>query len=456
MMARSRERPASLLLAVLLLSSCAWLACGGETEGEIAELPDASLDELEGLDGLDDPDGATKTLKRHGRYRKRHATAELAAEVDAAEIEQLAAIGYLDGTKAAHSQQGVTRHDPARSAGGFNLYVSADAPKALLMDMQGRTVHHWALPASKIWRGPKLDRKGAHYFRRAYLLEDGGLLVIFEGLGIAKIDVDSKVLWATPAEGKEGPVGHHDVEVQPNGDLLALTRTPRIIPWLNPKKLILDDFITLYSGDGEKKFEISLAEAFGRSDYRKVLLGNKRKKGDIFHSNSIHMLDGSVAHVNPSFDPGNVLISIRHLNMLAVLDPGQRKIVWASRGTFKLQHDAAVLANGNILLFDNGAKNTQDSRAVELDPATLETRWEYRGTEQDPLWSKTCGTVQRLPDGNTLIVESDNGRAIEITPDGEIIWEWLSPHRAGNDPDLVATLFDLIRLPPETYPFVSR
>lgn len=432
-------------LLVLLLASCAWLACG-EAGQEAAEPEQPRVWAWDAFDPDEELGDGT------GRFRKRRSEAPELSEAQQAEIEQLAAIGYLEGTKAAHAQEGVTRYDPERSAGGVNLYVSAHAPEALLMDMEGRILHRWVRPSADIWPGHKQLRMGARYFRRAYLVEDDALIVIYEGLGVAKLDVDSNVLWAAPPEGDDGPVAHHDLEVQPNGDLLTLTRAPRIIPWLNPRENILDDFVTLYGPDGEEKLRTSLAEAFRRSDFKNELLRNKQKRGDIFHSNSIHMLDGSVAHVNPHFDPGNVLISIRHLNMLAVLDLKQQKIVWASRGPYKVQHDAEVLPTGNIFLFDNGALKSENSRALELDPKTLEVRWQYRGTEQDPLWSKTCGTVQRLPGGNTLLVESDNGRAIEVTPEGEIVWEWLSPHRPSDEPDLVATLFDLTRLPPNSWP----
>jgi hypothetical protein len=32
-----------------------------------------------------------------------------------------------------------------------------------------------------------------------------------------------------------------------------------------------------------------------------------------------------------------------------------------------------------------------------------------------------------LPNGNTLITESDRGRVFEITPSGEIVWEFFIP-----------------------------
>jgi hypothetical protein len=86
---------------------------------------------------------------------------------------------------------------------------------------------------------------------------------------------------------------------------------------------------------------------------------------------------------------------------------------------------------------------------IEFDAQTRGTLWEYSGERDGPFRSRSCGSVQRLPNGNTLIVESDNGRAFELTPDKRIVWEFVSPHRAGERGEYVATLFDLVRLPPD-------
>ena len=56
-----------------------------------------------------------------------------------------------------------------------------------------------------------------------------------------------------------------------------------------------------------------------------------------------------------------------------------------------------------------------------------------------------------LSNGNTLIVESDAGRAFEVDRGGEIVWEYYNPHRAGPHGELIATLFDVVRLP-EDFP----
>jgi outer membrane protein assembly factor BamB len=86
---------------------------------------------------------------------------------------------------------------------------------------------------------------------------------------------------------------------------------------------------------------------------------------------------------------------------------------------------------------------------IELDPSTGTTRWAYRGSAAAPFFSQSCGTAQRLSNGNTLVTESDNGRAFEIDADGEIVWEFYNPEQAGERLQFIATLFEVVRLPPD-------
>jgi hypothetical protein len=37
-------------------------------------------------------------------------------------------------------------------------------------------------------------------------------------------------------------------------------------------------------------------------------------------------------------------------------------------------------------------------------------------------------SAQRLPNGNTLITEGADGRIFELTPEHEIVWEYMSPY----------------------------
>ena len=43
-------------------------------------------------------------------------------------------------------------------------------------------------------------------------------------------------------------------------------------------------------------------------------------------------------------------------------------------------------------------------------------------------FSPHMGGAQRLPGGNTLISEGNKGFVFEVTPDGDIVPEFISPH----------------------------
>ncbi len=122
-------------------------------------------------------------------------------------------------------------------------------------------------------------------------------------------------------------------------------------------------------------------------------------------------------------------------------------------GMFRSQHDPQLLPNGSILLFDNqgNGKVTQESysaysRVIEFDPVSQRILWSYEANPPRDLDSNIWGTVQRLPNGNTLITEGVRGRAIEVTRAKEIVWEYISPHRSGSLLELVAGLLDLERI----------
>jgi hypothetical protein len=145
-------------------------------------------------------------------------------------------------------------------------------------------------------------------------------------------------------------------------------------------------------------------------------------------------------------------VSFLRLDAIAVVDMETEEIAWALSGLWHEQHQPTVLHNGHMLVFDNEFDNRfgeRVSRVLEIDPFTQEIFWTYEGGPGRPFYTPTCGSNQRLPNGNTLITESDAGRAFEVTKDGTIVWEYLSPYRAGEEGELIATLFEVVRLPPD-------
>ena len=366
------------------------------------------------------------------------------------ELENLEAIGYAAGTELApeSSEAGpVTVHRAALAHAGLNLVVSGHAPEAYLIDMAGEVLHTWTYRMTERWPdGRKPPRPDQDYWRRAAALPDGSLLAIYEGLGLVKLDRDSNLVWAYPG------FAHHDLEVADDGRIFVLTREARMLPRLDETTPALDDHITILDPDGAVLRSVSLYDSFEGSAFDAVLDGTF-PEWDPFHTNTIERV--------PPGAPGSevlgtgFLVSIREIDLLAVVDVDQTSVAWTARGPWSRQHQPALLSSGHLLLFDNQGLGDR-SRVLELSLPDLEVVWSYEEAGDDAFYSRTCGSSQRLENGNTLIVESNRGRAFEVTPSGEIVWEFRSPHRTGEDDRLVATLFDLVRLPRSDAPWLAR
>jgi Arylsulfotransferase (ASST) len=359
-------------------------------------------------------------------------------------VGALMQIPYLSGYNPAAGEKGVTVYDASRAFPGWNLCVSAHAPEARLMDMRGVERHRWAFDAKRAW--PNLDadpenRGYEKFWRRALLLPGGDLLVVWEYIGIARIDSGSHLKWAS----LNG--AHHDVSVDRAGLIYVLTREKKIVPELNRDDSVIEDFVTILSPDGRLVKRISLLRSFEHSDYAPDLVPMK-SEGDLLHANTVQVLDGSLAAASPHFREGNILVSIHALGIVAILDPAQETIVWALSGQWRAQHRPQLLSTGRILMFDNfGSMRVGQSRALEVDAFTQQIVWRYGEAQGEGFYSMSGGFLQRLPNGNTLIVSSNEGRAIEVTPGKEIVWEYRNPFRAGKKNELTATLEQLERLP---------
>ena len=88
---------------------------------------------------------------------------------------------------------------------------------------------------------------------------------------------------------------------------------------------------------------------------------------------------------------------------------------------------ATYLPNGRILATDVGA-----GKVIEIDPVTQKVAWSFGGDPGDrakflraPRWAS------RLSSGNTLIADTGNHRVLEVTPEGEVVWQYGEPGRAG-------------------------
>ena len=337
--------------------------------------------------------------------------------------------------------RGVTVYDPAQSASGYTLYTSGDGPYARLINMKGNVVHEWRRPFSTIRderspvEAPRPDE--FIYMRKAKVFPNGDLLAIYIasgdtpwGYGMAKLDRNSEVIWQYPGR------AHHDFDIADDGRIYALTHEfvdPGALQHL--KAPYLDDFLVVLSAGGEERKKISLTKALVESRYAGMLFAIPHyATADPLHTNTVARLSRKEAAAIPNASAGDVLLSFREMSAIAVLDTQTEKIVWATQGPWVNQHDPSVLANNNILMFDNkGAyKPGNASRVLEFNPRTNAVPWQYGGTPQRPLDSRIRGAVQRLGNGNTLVTESNGGRLVEVTPEGEVVWEYVNPVRGGD------------------------
>ena len=384
---------------------------------------------------------ADEAEKPPGRwYTHRETSGKTLTHEQEMAIKQLESLGYVSGSKPAPQRKGVTTYNKDKAYNGLNLYVSGHAPEAILMDMKGNELHKWSYD---FWPDIKPSKKSEaqQYWRRVHLFENGDLLAIFEGINLLKLDRDSNLLWVF--HGKP----HHDIFIDQYGKIYILTRKAVIDPKYNKEKPILEDFITILDANGTEIKSVSILRALENSHYA-PMLNRMKKEGDILHTNTIELLDGKLANKSPAFRKGNVLISIRALDTICVVDLDTESVVWALSGMWKIQHQPTILNNGHMLLFDNKGNNGK-SRVIEFDPFSQEVSWIYSGSEDAPFFSAACGSSERLPNGNILITETDNGRAFELTPDQKIIWEFVNPNRAGKNNKLIASLFEVIRFGPD-------
>lgn len=392
---------------------------------------------------------------REGEWNIAKSSAPSVTEERAEAMAELEAIGYLGGVNPVPQESGVTVNDPARACPGLNLFVSGHDSVAYLMDMAGNVLHTWTYPYEMLWPGADLPKDPARAFtwRRTALFPNGDLVAIHEGLGMLRLDRDSRLLWARPNR------AHHDLEILGDGRVLTLTRKARMHPLFSDKEPILEDFVCLISPDGEELVRVSVLEALLKSPYpflrEEVLeyfMSTARhlplqERGDILHTNTVEWVDARLAGRVSGVRPGNVLVACLKIGRVLVLDLETGSVVWVLAPRFQPLHHPTVLDNGNILLLQNTWRPGK-SAVFEVDPGSGETVWSFTADDapNGEFYTEFCGACYRLSNGNTLVAESNAGRAFEITPDKQVVWSFSNPQRAGDAGQFIATIFDLVRL----------
>lgn len=365
-----------------------------------------------------------------------------ARESSHARIDRLRSLGYLvfaEGNDAAGAaRSGVVRHDRARTQPGYRWYNEQNRAAAVLIDADGRVLH-------------RVEDVDGTYWARAELLPGGDVLAVgAANRGERRSEIEdedryvARFAWDGGLRWKRSIGAHHDVEVLSDGRILALVMEPRRIPAVDPDVDVRDDFVVELDGDGRERARHSIhdwlaggpaAFAFGDVAAHLEATNAERRDGvrdyvDLLHTNSIDPIElPSLVGTSPLHRADSWLLTSRHQDTIAIVgaEGGGLRFAWG-RGVLDGPHDASWLANGRLLVFDNGLGRNW-SRVVEVDPQAREIVWEYRGSPPESFYTASRGSAQRLPNGNTLVSNSGEGQAFEITPEGEIVWEFWNPER---------------------------
>ena len=273
------------------------------------------------------------------------------------------------------------------------------------------------------------------FFRQFYLFPNGDLIVNFELYGIAKLDKESNILWSFKG------FAHHDIEVGSEGKVYSLGKR---VEYENQDRTrwTLFPTINILTSDGLLEETIDLYEYFDKSKYRPVL-EDIEEFGDLLHNNTIRVFDGSQEYRSDYFKKGNILIASPIIDAIYIVDPDAETVVWMLRSMFDGIHDPTLLENGNFLLFDNRGPDKR-SQVIEFDPFTQEVIWQYDGGDDNAFLSTCCSVIQRLSNGNTLVTVTAQATAFEVTPDGNVAWQFHNPASLHYD-KRAGSLFELRR-----------
>jgi len=166
----------------------------------------------------------------------------------------------------------------------------------------------------------------------------------------------------------------------------------------------------------------------------------------------IEIIDEEFSSRNNFLSPGDILVSLRNINSLAVIDRSEKKVKWSFSGPFLRQHDPDCLPDGTILIFDNrmdeGMWNEARyfiepqsfgySRVIQVVPKTQQILWSFQGSRAVPFYTSIQGNQQFLENGNLLIVESEGGRVFELDNENKnIIWEFRNILKQGANRNLL-------------------
>lgn len=305
---------------------------------------------------------------------------------------------------------------------------------AKLIGKSGEVYHKWLLARTDLF-GSNLgyrQKPKQTDLQGSYLFPNGDVLVNLEYVGIARIDACGNVRW-TRAEGT-----HHSIARASDGTFWVpgisqrmrqgSERFPDGFPGLG-EELWMDRILQV-SPDGTLLRDINVLEVLYKNGLEYLFFKYRMLNGDVTHVNDVEPLRKSMAEEYELFDQGDLVVSIRYLNLVFVMDPKTENIKWFTTAPFIAQHDPDFIGDGWIGIFDNNRDYNRGrvlggSRIVAVRPRDGVTEVRFPKQQSEPFYTRLRGKWQQLENGNLLLTEAQAGRVVEVNPNGETVWEWV-------------------------------
>lgn len=341
-----------------------------------------------------------------------------------------------------YDRAGARTLSPDETPPGLTLVTSAWTedgeltPGVRLIDRAGRVQHTWSVEPANLFPESPTERRSVRdlNIHGAYLFPNGDVLVNVEYAGTLRLDACGEVRWRL-TEGN-----HHSIARDEDGSfwIPAVTAEPRRASPGHPDGLpgfrrpVYQDMILRVSAEGTVLDTIHVLDALYGAGLEwhlaeEDVLGHE----DPTHLNDAEPLPAEMAEAYPLFEAGDLVVSLRNVDLILVLDRVTGRVKWHASGPFIRQHDPDFLGDGWIGVFDNRRDGTRrgtmlgGSRVVALHPQSDSVRILYPTPRSDPFYTHLRGKWQALETGNLLLAESVPGRVVEVSPDGRTVWEWI-------------------------------
>lgn len=257
-----------------------------------------------------------------------------------------------------------------------------------LLNREGIALHEWLFDRTELFSkglGGKGDPEKAP-ITDSYVLPGGDLIVILSYVGMARLDACGNAMWKL----SEGI--HHWGDRAEDGSFWvpgvsterqnSSARYPDGYPGID-KPVWLDRILNV-SEDGQVLENIYVLDVLYENGLEryipKMMASTDPSRGevpdDITHMNDVEPLDSSIADEYPLFDAGDLLVSLRHTNLVFVFDPTTLDVKWHASDPFVHQHDPDFTGDGWIEIFNNNRDLTGDggmlgdSEIVAMQPHT--------------------------------------------------------------------------------------